>query len=304
MHDNMKMGTIVLRVKKIERVLNFYQKYFGLQLNNKKHLHNNNIPAYELGFDRLTSSDTTMLPLLILQHDPTARNASASSAGLYHFAILVPDRKSLASTYLALKLSGVHFDGFADHLVSESLYLRDPEGNGIEIYRDRPSGKWPRDSAGNIVMDTRPLDLQSLLEEVNQDTSGNLIAFPAGAKIGHIHLRVTNLDRSITFYHEILGQDIKVIWKQMGAAFLSTGGYHHHIGMNTWHSLNGEGHIQGMSGLENFTITIPYKSFSTLWNTINRQSANSEPQLRIQETDKNQLMVSDPDGIQIVCSSE
>jgi catechol 2,3-dioxygenase len=245
-----------------------------------------------------------MLPLLILQHDPTARNASASSAGLYHFAILVPDRKSLASTYLALKLSGVHFDGFADHLVSESLYLRDPEGNGIEIYRDRPSGKWPRDSAGNIVMDTRPLDLQSLLEEVNQDTSGNLIAFPAGAKIGHIHLRVTNLDRSITFYHEILGQDIKVIWKQMGAAFLSTGGYHHHIGMNTWHSLNGEGHIQGMSGLENFTITIPYKSFSTLWNTINRQSANSEPQLRIQETDKNQLMVSDPDGIQIVCSSE
>jgi catechol 2,3-dioxygenase len=304
MHDNMKMGTIVLRVKKIERVLNFYQKYFGLQLNNKKHLHNNNIPAYELGFDRLTSSDTTMLPLLILQHDPTARNASASSAGLYHFAILVPDRKSLASTYLALKLSGVHFDGFADHLVSESLYLRDPEGNGIEIYRDRPSGKWPRDSAGNIVMDTRPLDLQSLLEEVNQDTSGNLIAFPAGAKIGHIHLRVTNLDRSITFYHEILGQDIKVIWKQMGAAFLSTGGYHHHIGMNTWHSLNGEGHIQGMSGLENFTITIPYKSFSTLWNTINRQSANSEPQRRIQETDKNQLMVSDPDGIQIVCSSE
>jgi catechol 2,3-dioxygenase len=304
MHDNMKMGTIVLRVKKIERVLNFYQKYFGLQLNNKKHLHNNNIFAYELGFDRLTSSDTTMLPLLILQHDPTARNASASSAGLYHFAILVPDRKSLASTYLALKLSGVHFDGFADHLVSESLYLRDPEGNGIEIYRDRPSGKWPRDSAGNIVMDTRPLDLQSLLEEVNQDTSGNLIAFPAGAKIGHIHLRVTNLDRSITFYHEILGQDIKVIWKQMGAAFLSTGGYHHHIGMNTWHSLNGEGHIQGMSGLENFTITIPYKSFSTLWNTINRQSANSEPQRRIQETDKNQLMVSDPDGIQIVCSSE
>jgi catechol 2,3-dioxygenase len=168
MHDNMKMGTIVLRVKKIDRVLNFYQKYFGLQLNNKKHLHNNNIPAYELGFDRLTSSDTTMLPLLILQHDPTARNASASSAGLYHFAILVPDRKSLASTYLALKLSGVHFDGFADHLVSESLYLRDPEGNGIEIYRDRPSGKWPRDSAGNIVMDTRPLDLQSLLEEVNR----------------------------------------------------------------------------------------------------------------------------------------
>ena len=90
----------------------------------------------------------------------------------------------------------------------------------------------------------------------------------------------------------------------MGAAFLSAGRYHHHIGMNTWHSLNGEGHIQGMSGLENFTITIPDKSFSTLWDTIKRQSANYEPQRRIQETDKNQLMVSDPDEIQILCNSE
>ncbi|MFZ0741869.1 MAG: VOC family protein [Nitrososphaeraceae archaeon] len=300
----MKIGSIVLRVKKIKRVLDFYQKYFGLQLNNKKHRYDNNNPAYGLSFEHLTSSDTTMSPLLILHHDPNARNASPSSAGLYHFAILVPDRKSLASTYLALKLSGVHFDGFADHLVSESLYLRDPEGNGIEIYHDRPSRKWPRDSAGNIMMGTLPLDLQSLIEEMNHDRSGSPMAFPTGAKIGHIHLRVTNLDRSIMFYHEILGQDITVNWKQMGAAFLSTGGYHHHIGMNTWHSLNGEGHIQGMSGLENFTITIPDKSFSTLWDTINRQSANYEPQRRIQETDKNQLMVSDPDGIQIVCNSE
>jgi catechol 2,3-dioxygenase len=126
MHDNMKIGSIVLRVKKIERVLDFYQKYFGLQLNNKKHRYDNNNPAYELSFEHLASSDTTMSPLLILHHDPNARNASPSSAGLYHFAILVPDRKSLASTYLALKLSGVHFDGFADHLVSEFIVSERP----------------------------------------------------------------------------------------------------------------------------------------------------------------------------------
>jgi catechol 2,3-dioxygenase len=110
-------------------------------------------------------------------------------------------------------------------------------------------------------MDTLPLDLQSLRSEINKEEPKNTIPFPSGAKIGHIHLKVTDLERSINFYHKKLGFDITVNWKSMGAAFLSAGGYHHHVGMNTWHSLNGEGHIQGRSGLENFTITIPERSF-------------------------------------------
>jgi catechol 2,3-dioxygenase len=134
----MRLGTPILRVKNITRVLNFYQKYFRLQLNNSGHKYENIGQAYELGFSRNSTFDTAIPPLLILHRDPNARDASSNSAGLYHFAILVPDRKSLASTYLALKLSRTHLDGFADHLVSESLYLRDPEGNGIEIYHDRP----------------------------------------------------------------------------------------------------------------------------------------------------------------------
>ena len=303
MPNTMKVGTPILRVKNITRVLDFYQNYFRLQLNNNGHKYENIGPAYELGFSRNSTFGTTVAPLLILHHDSNARNAFSNSAGLYHFAILVPDRKSLASTFLALKLSGTHFDGFADHLVSESLYLRDPEGNGIEIYHDRPAEMWPRDSEGDIMMDTLPLDLQSLIAEMNYESSGKPTAFPTGAKIGHIHLRVTNLDGSILFYHDRLGLDITVNWKQMGAAFLSAGGYHHHVGLNTWHSLNGEGHIQGVRGLENFTITVPYKSFRALRDKIKPQYV-PEWQQTVEGIDKNQFMISDPDGILIAVKSE
>jgi catechol 2,3-dioxygenase len=258
MHDKLEIGAPTLRIRNITVVLDFYQKGLGLQVNNRKYDHDSHV--YELGFS-LPPSDANISPLLVLQHNPEAKKVSPRSAGLYHFAILVPDRRSLALTYIALRDAGVHYDGFADHLVSESLYLRDPENNGIEIYRDRPAREWPRDSAGHIIMDTLPLDLQSLRSEINKEEPKNTIPFPSGAKIGHIHLKVTDLERSINFYHKKLGFDITVNWKSMGAAFLSAGGYHHHVGMNTWHSLNGEGHIQGRSGLENFTITIPERSF-------------------------------------------
>ena len=117
------------------------------------------------------------LPLISLQHSSDAKIPSPRSAGLFHFAILLPDRGDLAATYLALKGSGMRFDGFADHLVTESLYLRDPENNGIEIYRDRPSEEWPRDTEGRLVMDALPLNLQTLLSEMNKGESNNKIIF-------------------------------------------------------------------------------------------------------------------------------
>ena len=219
------------------------------------------------------------------------------------FAILVPDRRSLASTYLAIRSSGIQYDGFADHLVSESLYLRDPENNGIEIYRDRQATEWPHDREGHIKMDTLPLDLNSIVSELNKEEIETAKAFPIGARIGHMHLRVTNLERSIKFYHEKIGLDITSDWSSMGASFLSAGGYHHHIGMNTWHSLNGKVHGRSETGLENFTITIPDRtSFDTIESIINRH-ANSEQQPK-QMTDKNQFMIFDPDSIQIVFKLE
>jgi catechol 2,3-dioxygenase len=300
MHS-IKVGSPILRVRNIDKILAFYEKKLGLQVKRRRQDDYGNA-VYELGFEQIDYPEESLLQL---HHDPNARNASPHSAGLFHFAILVPNRKSLASAYLALKNSEVHYDGFADHLVSESLYLKDPENNGIEIYRDRPARDWPRDAEGNILMDTLPLNLQSIVSEMDRLESGNAVAFPIGARIGHMHLRVTNLERSIKFYHEVLRLDITVDWTSMGAAFLSAGGYHHHVGMNTWHSMNGEGHSGNVLGLENFTITIPdMPSFDRLRSAVKSHYVSSEQQQRKQRSDENQFMVSDPDGIQIVIRSE
>jgi catechol 2,3-dioxygenase len=298
----MKVSSPVLRVRNIDKILAFYEKTLGLQVKRRYQDDNDGNAVYELGSVQIDYPEESLLQL---HHDPNAKNAFPHSAGLFHFAILVPNRKSLAFTYLALKNSGVHYDGFADHLVSESLYLRDPENNGIEIYRDRPARDWPRDANGNIIMDTLPLNLQSLVSEMDRLEDKNVIAFPDGARLGHMHLRVTNLESSIKFYHEILGLDITVDWTSMGAAFLSAGGYHHHVGVNTWYSMNGEGHSSNVLGLENFTITISDMSlFNRLRSAIKSHYIGSDQQQRKQRSDKNQFMVSDPDGIQIVIRSE
>jgi catechol 2,3-dioxygenase len=312
--NGMRVGPPALRVRNIDTALAFYENGLGLQVNRRYKDDNpgddDGNSIYELGFKHNISSSYE--PLLILKNDPNAKKPSlhsgATGAGLFHFAILVPDRRSLALTYLAVKNSGIQYDGFADHLVSESLYLRDPEDNGIEIYRDRPASEWPRDTEGHIMMDTLPLDLSSLLAEINYDNKevqrSNPKAFPTGARIGHIHLRVTNLKRSIKFYHEKIGLGITVDWSSMGAAFLSAGGYHHHIGMNTWHSLNGEAHMSGGAGLEYFTIIIPDRPFVKMLASHIQQHSSATTTHSKQASENQLLLVSDPDGIQFLIRSQ
>jgi len=148
--------------------------------------------------------------------------------GLYHFAVLLPDRASLARFVAHLADVGA-YAGMSDHLVSEAVYLTDPDGLGIEVYVDRPRTTWRREG-GQLTMRTDPLNVPDLLREAGKETWKGA---PAGTRLGHIHLYVSDLASAEAFYHAALGFD-KIVWSYPGALFMSAGGYHHHVGTNTW----------------------------------------------------------------------
>lgn len=278
----MMLGAPTLAVRDLERSLSYYEKDLGLTVLGTKQ------DRAEHKFVELSASSIgSGEPLLILGHDSSAKKPLYNSAGLYHFAILVPDRESLALTFLALGNRGVYFEGYADHLVSESLYLRDPEGNGIEIYRDRPREEWKYDKDHHIVMDTLPLDFSSLLSGLKREERKNAKSFPRGARIGHMHLKVTNLERSKKFYSETLGFDLTSDWSGFGALFLSVGGYHHHIGMNIWESKGGPPSSSRDAGLDHFTMILP------------NANALEDLALHLGLEKKREISFSDPDGIRI-----
>ncbi len=298
MHNEMRLGAPTLRVRNLEEVFSFYESNLGLKANRNYQDSDDSLSALELGFK---SNPNDSEPILILKHDPKASATPHDFAGLYHYAVLVPDRKSLASTYLAIEASGASYDGFADHTFSESLYLHDIERNGIEIYADRPRSTWgtimeamSRGDVRGLMSLNKPLNLNSLLMVLNGDETNSRSPFPRGARIGHVHLRVTNLERSVKFYHEKLGLDITANLPDMGAAFLSVGGYHHQIGLNTWHSLEGSPHKEGQAGLENFTVKVPARS---VLNALASEFPDSSLK-------SGRLSVFDPDGIRILIEVE
>jgi catechol 2,3-dioxygenase len=181
------------------------------------------------------------------------------------------------------------FDGYADHHVSEALYLSDPEGNGIEIYRDRPRSEWKFDEGG-VEMTTQPLDLDSLTNELpTGDAELNAIA--DGTRVGHIHLKVSDLQTSMTFYQDALGFELMRYWGS--AAFLSAGRYHHHVGMNTWESFGGPATRTNWTGLEYFACEVSESD-------LNELSARMSVRPVIQIGNSARLFVSDPDDISLV----
>jgi catechol 2,3-dioxygenase len=212
----LELRHVALRVPDLARSLEFY--------------------VGQLGFTATPrSSDTAELSVaadapvaLTLVEDRSAPPAPANAAGLFHAAFLFPTRDALGAWLHRTAQRGTEFDGFSDHGVSEAIYFSDPDGNGLEFYADRPSGVWPH-SGRDIAMVTQPLDVTSLL------TAG--IAFTgdplAAARWGHLHLRVTDLDRSEAFYRAMLGVEVTQR-NYPGARFLAADGYHHHLGLNTW----------------------------------------------------------------------
>jgi catechol 2,3-dioxygenase len=168
-------------------------------------------------------------PLIELRERPGASPVPRGGRlGLFHYAILLPDRAALGR--FASHLAGLGLRaGASDHRVSEALYLQDPDGLGIEVYADRPRSEWRHESR-QLLMATDPLDLRSVMREAGGEPWEGM---PVGTVIGHIHLHVGDLARAEAFYHDALGLD-KVVWSYPGALFLSAGGYHHHLGLNTW----------------------------------------------------------------------
>jgi catechol 2,3-dioxygenase len=298
MPEGMKMGAPTIRVRNLDGALGFYQGILGLERIFSKNQPEGGSPAVGFGQRLNVTADS----LLVLKHDAGARERPSNYTGLHHIAILVPDRRSLALAYSYFADEGVRFDGLSDHLLGESLYLRDPEGNQIEFYSDRPRSEWyNRD--GTLKMGTKPLDLVGLLGELEaadvvqlgkDSTAG---AFPNGARIGHIHLRVADLQRSTTFYHEKLGLDISANLSSIGAMFLSAGGYHHRVALNTWYSAGGRRHEVSELGLDSFKIELPSDQRGS--DFIHHLKSRLRDNLVEGREEERGLTVFDPDGIPV-----
>lgn len=232
-----RIGRVFLRCRDLEGCVTFYRGALGLDL-----------------FER--TSDLALLgagdrALIGLIASPYAR-AAGRVPGLYHLALLVPDRASLGAFLAHAVQARVSLQGAADHGVSEAIYLADPEGNGIEVYRDRPREAWPM-RGERVAMGTGPLDGEGLLVEA--PSAGGFRA-PAGTSIGHVHLRVSDVKSAAPRYRDDLGLDVMQD-DFPGARFLSAGGYHHHIGLNEWETRGAPPRPAGALGLAWFELVMP-----------------------------------------------
>ncbi len=235
------MGTVSLTVSDLARSRDFYERAVGLT-------------ATELDDGSVALAAGGGAPLVSLYGDSSAPPLNRRATGLFHQAILVPARRDLAQSLVRLARSSWPLDGASDHLVSEALYLSDPDGNGIEIYRDRPRAEW-RHTNGQLEMATIPLDLDGVLGELAGETSVP-DQLPSGTKIGHVHLQVSDLAAAEAFYNGVLGFDV-VVRGYPGALFVSAGGYHHHLGLNTWHSAGAAPPEPGSIGLRSYEVLLP-----------------------------------------------
>ena len=232
------LGPVHLTVADLERSLDYYRTQIGLDVLAQG--------------DGEATVGTRERPLLVLVEEPGARPADGYS-GLFHFALLVPERPDLARWLAHAVRDGVGLTGLSDHAVSEAIYLRDPDGHGIEIYCDRPRQLWE----GKVMelMTTIPLDTESLFAELDDPRSEPFDGLADGTVMGHVHLRVAEVEPAVAFYRE-LGFDLMARYGTQ-AAFLAVDGYHHHLGANSWESAGRPQPPPGHANLRHATMVVP-----------------------------------------------
>lgn len=230
------VGETTLVVKDLALVSEYYQRLIGLQV-------------LEQGLSGAVLGAGGK-PLLRLETASDVRPAPRQSSGLFHTAFLMSDRSALGRWLVHAAHSGVRLDGAADHLVSEAIYLTDPEGNGIEIYADRPHEQWTYAADGTVAMDTLALDLQRLYDETPKTTTWS--GMENDVAIGHLHLKVGNLPAADQFFEEVLG--LKKMCNYPGASFYATGNYHHHVAANIWQSRGAGTRDSQQSGLMRYSL--------------------------------------------------
>jgi catechol 2,3-dioxygenase len=232
------IGAVHLTISDLRRSVRFYETHLGFSV------HRRDERTAWLG-----AGGADLLVLTQCESAPRVRGTT----GLYHFAILVPSRADLARSLRRLVATDTIMQGAADHGVSEALYLADEDGNGIEIYRDRSRDQWPI-VGGHLRMGADPFDLDALLTEAGRaDSTAGL---PAGTVIGHVHLHVSRLEDAHAFYVDLLGFELMQRYGP-SALFVAAGGYHHHIGLNTWAGVGAPPPPPGAIGLQHFVVVFP-----------------------------------------------
>jgi catechol 2,3-dioxygenase len=238
-HPSTHLGTVDFTVADLTRSVDFYTRVIGFSVIDQN--------------DQRAILGAGTQPLLTVHELKDARRQPSQSTGLYHMAILLPSRPDLGRWLLHMERSRYPVQGFADHLVSEAVYLADPDGNGLEVYRDRPRDEW-KWNGSQVQMATDPIDIEGIVTSI-PDPNVLWAGTPQGTTIGHIHLRVGDIPLAEAFYHRVMGFDL--VAKMPSAIFLSAGGYHHHIGANIWHSRSAPRPPEDSVGLRQFTVIVP-----------------------------------------------
>jgi len=273
------MGPVHLTVADLERSLAYYSRQVGLEQ-----------PARGEGRLSLGAGGRELLVLV----EESGAGPSGRHTGLYHFALLLPERADLARWLAHAVRDRIPLVGLSDHFVSEAIYLSDPDGHGIEIYWDRPRESWEGQVAERMT--TVPLDVDDLLRELPEPSSEPFDGLPTGTTMGHVHLKAAEIPRTVAFYRDLLGFDLMAELAQT-AAFLSAGGYHHHLAANTWESAGAPPPPPGTAALRHATIVLPDAG------ELDRVLARLEAGRVVPEESPDGPLVRDPSGTALVLTA-